>query len=92
MRLLLLVTAMLLWCSQGQTWAADGVNAPDKAAADIPEAVTFVCKRVVRTGTHLRTRVCRTRATIEKEREDAKRFMQKAERYQRALILEQGQQ
>lgn len=60
--------------TQQQEKAADAKKDPDK---------TLICESVAVTGSHIPRKVCRTARQVEKEREDAQKAVQNADKVNR---------
>ena len=81
---MLLPIMVVLGCCSMPAWAgAEGGSTADKFAEII------VCKKVRKTGSHFKIRVCKTHAQIDQESEDAREFALEADRMAREIRLDQ---
>ena len=84
MRRLLLITAIAMAYCAAPAW---GAEARDKLVIVPPPDKIIVCKRVRVTGTHFKKRVCRTKAMMDQDHANAKKFMDDAMRYESAVQM-----
>jgi hypothetical protein len=81
-----IVAASALAMGFGALWASPGLTSGSQAAApaEAPKATTGdpsrrVCRNLVRSGTRLSTRYCRTQAEWDEAGEGARRFLQEGQ-------------